>query len=323
MKKSMILGLLISAVLLYFSVREIDFASVTESFRSLRYSYIILVTAALTALQVLRSYRWGIILSPIKKMDQISLFSITSVGCLALVAIPARIGELARPYLIKKRTGMSMTTALGTVFIERVLDGLTVLVFFFTALFFVPLPPWLVNSSIAFLLFTLAVLIFMLFLIFRRNASLNVLERITRILPDRWTSNLNELIHHFVDGIEMITDMKIIFHATFLSMIIWVLDVAAIYILFLAFGMKLSMIAAVIVMVVLIIGITLPTAPGYVGNWHFFCIAALTFFGVSKSDALTYAVMLHFISVGVIVVLGLIFLPFNKFSFSDLSNRQL
>lgn len=322
MKKNLILGVLISAALLYFSVRGIDFTAVANGFKTMRCDYLIAAIVFLTLLQVVRSYRWGVILRPIKKIDQLSLFSITSVGFMALVAMPARIGELARPFLIKQKTGMRMTVAVGTVFIERILDMLTIMIIFFSVLFFVPLPTWLVNSSIAFLVITLIILICMLLLIFKRDASIKVFKRMTRIFPERWKARLNELIHHFIDGIEMITDIRLILYATFLSMVIWALDIAAIYVLFLAFGLKLSLVAAVIVMVVLIIGITLPTAPGYIGNWHFFCIAGMTLFGASKADALTYAIMLHFVSVGVVLALGLIFLPFNKISYSDLTRRQ-
>lgn len=322
MKKNLILGVLISAVLLYFSLRGIDFAAVANGFKSMRCGYLAAAVVLLTLLQVVRSYRWGVILRPIKKIDQLSLFSITSVGFMALVAMPARIGELARPFLVKQKTGMRMTAALGTVFIERVLDMLTIMAIFFSVLFFIPLPSWLVNSSIAFLAITLVILIVMLLLIFKRERSIRIFERVAGAFPERWRARLNELIHHFIDGIEMITDVRLILYATFLSMIIWALDVAAIYVLFLAFDLKLSIVAAVIVMVVLIIGITLPTAPGYIGNWHFFCIAGMTLFGASKADALTYAIMLHFVSVGVVLVLGLIFLPFNKISYSDLTRGQ-
>ena len=319
MKKNLILGFLIGAVLLYFSLRGIDFGGVADGFRTLKYIYLVPVVVLLVLLQVLRSYRLGVILSPIEKIDQLTLFAITSVGFMALAAIPARVGELARPYLIKRKTGMKMTVALGSIFIERIFDSLTVLIVFFIVLFFVPLPSWLVKSSIIFLAITLAILIGMLVLIFKRDASLAFIER---IFPNRLQKRVSEVIHHFVDGIEVITDFKLLSSVTILSMTIWFLDAAAIYILFLAFGMNLSITAAFIVMVVLIIGITLPTAPGYIGNWHFFCIAGLSLFGIPKADALTYAIILHFVSVGIVVVLGLIFLPFNRFSFSDLTTKQ-
>ncbi|MFB3926472.1 MAG: lysylphosphatidylglycerol synthase transmembrane domain-containing protein [Syntrophales bacterium] len=322
MKKNLIIGILISAVFLYLSLRGMDIGSITRGFRSVKAGYILPVVFMLILIQALRSYRWGLILSPIEKIDQASLFSVTSVGFLALLVMPARIGELARPYLIAGKSNIKMTSALGTIFIERIFDCLTVLAFFFVILFFVPLPAWLINSGLVFLSITLLILFWMLLLIFKREASLALFDRVSGILPEKWRRVMGELIHHFIDGIEMITDPRLIFHVSFLSFLIWIIDAAAIYVLFLAFGLKLSIVAAMIVMVVVVIGITLPTAPGFIGNFHFFCILGLALFGISKSDALTYAIMLHFLSIGVITILGLAFLPFNKFHFSDLQNRQ-
>ncbi|MBW2559802.1 MAG: flippase-like domain-containing protein, partial [Deltaproteobacteria bacterium] len=85
------------------------------------------------------------------------------------------------------------------------------------------------------------------------------------------------------------------------------------------FDLPLS--AAFVLMVVVILGIAIPTAPGFIGNWHFFCVLGLGLFGIHKTDALTYAIVLHFLSIGTIAILGLVFLPFNRFSLSDMRRR--
>src|SRR5512137_2666858 len=104
MKKKLILGLLIGATLVYLSLRGIDCQEVKEGFKAVRYGYIFPPLVIFFIMQILRSWRWGIILSPLEKVDQLSLFSVSSVGFLAIVAIPLRIGELARPYLITKKS---------------------------------------------------------------------------------------------------------------------------------------------------------------------------------------------------------------------------
>jgi uncharacterized membrane protein YbhN (UPF0104 family) len=76
-------------------------------------------------------------------------------------------------------------------------------------------------------------------------------------------------------------------------------------------------------MVILLIGIAIPTAPGFIGNWHYACILGLTLFGIPKSDALTFAIIYHFLSLAIVIVLGLIFLPFNKFSLSDMKKEAM
>jgi hypothetical protein len=75
-------------------------------------------------------------------------------------------------------------------------------------------------------------------------------------------------------------------------------------------------------MIILIAGIAIPTAPGFIGNWHYACILGLGLFGIAKPEAFSFALVYHFLSMFVVVVLGVSFLPFNKFSISDLTGQM-
>jgi uncharacterized protein (TIRG00374 family) len=321
MKKKVIAGLALSALLVYLSIRGIDFQGVADGFRTIRYGYVLPAVAMIFLMQVLRSYRWGLILSPIAKIDQLSLFSVTSVGFLAIIAIPARLGELARPYLITKKSCLKMSSALGTIVVERVLDILTVLIISAFVVFFTPLPTWLVRSSILLLLATLALLSFMILIIAKREATLRVLGPLIGKLPARYAGGLNRLICHFLEGFQIMVDPALLFSVTGLSIFIWLMDVFAIYLLFLAFGFQLPVAAAFVLMIILMIGIAIPTAPGFIGNWHYFSILGLSLFNIPKTDALTFAIIYHFLSIGILIVLGLAFLPFNRFSIADLRQQ--
>ena len=103
---------------------------------------------------------------------------------------------------------------------------------------------------------------------------------------------------------------------------VWLVDVAAIYTLLLAFGFDLPVLAAFVVMVILIAGIAIPTAPGFIGNWHYACILGLSLFGIAKPEAFSFALVYHFLSMIVLIVLGIIFLPFNKLSISDMTKQM-
>lgn len=318
MIKKLVLGLLIGAVLVYFSVRGIRFHDVVDGFKTVKYAYIVPPLVIFFLMQVLRSWRWGIILSPLGKVDQLSLFSVTSVGFLAIVAIPARIGELARPYLIAKKSHIKMTAAIGTVFVERIFDSLSVLSVFVFVLFFTPLPPWLIRASLVFFLIIMMIITVMILLIVKRDVSIRVLSTFFNRLPEKYAVKLNHLINYFIDGFAVITDAKRFFAVMLLSAVIWLINGAAIYFMFLAFSFSLPIVAAFVLMIILMVGIAIPAAPGFVGNWHYFCVLGLTLFGIPKSDALTFAVLYHFLSIGIVIFLGLIFLPFNKFSLADL-----
>lgn len=314
----MIIGILLSVVFIYLSVRGLNFKEVAASFRAVRYGYIIPVLFVLLFIQFLRSYRWGLILSPIEKINQMSLFSVTCVGFLAIIAIPARLGELARPYLITHKSNVKMTVALGSIFLERTFDVLTILIMFFIVALLTPLPPWLMKSSVTFFIIILCVIALTIFLVVRRDTSLKILKPVIGRLPEKYSHKLEELVNHFISGFKMIADFRLIMYVTFLSMLIWAVNALAIYILFFAFDFHLPAVAAIAVMIVVIIGITIPTAPGFIGNWHFFCILGLGLFGISRVDAMTYAVLYHFLAIGIAVALGLVFLPSNTFFLSDL-----
>lgn len=322
MNKKIIAGILLSAVLVYLSVRGIHFTDVLHSLGKISLGYVFCFTLLVLLMQFLRSYRWGVILEPLQKIDQLSLFSVTSVGFMAIAAIPARIGELARPYLISKRSSIKMSSALGTILIERILDSFTVLTIAVLILFKVDLPSWMIRSSFFFFWLAAALFGFVLFLILRREAALKFINAVLGRLPGKFANKIDELIHHFIDGFQIITDPRLLLYLFFLSAVIWLVDVAAIYFLLLAFGFTLPVMAAFVLMIILIVGIALPAGPGYIGNWHYACVLALSFFGLAKADALSFAVVYHFLSMAIVLVLGLAFLPFNKFSISDMKHQM-
>jgi uncharacterized protein (TIRG00374 family) len=319
MKKKLIIGLLIGAILVYLSFRGIYLQNVIDGFSMVRYVYIIPLLMISFFIQVLRSWRWGIILCPLEKVDQLTLFSVTSVGFLAIIAIPARLGELARPYLITQKSKIKMSAALGTIFVERILDCFTVLfIFIVIVLFFMPLPAWLISASLIFFLATATVSAVMIVSTVKRDSSVRLLSRLFNIFPEKHAEKMTRLIRHFIDGFAIITNPKRFLQVMLLSAAIWLINGTAIYVLFQAFSFSLPLVAAFVLMIILMIGIAIPAAPGFVGNWHYFCVLGLSLFGISKTDALTFAVIYHFLSIGFVIILGLIFLPFNKFALSDL-----
>jgi hypothetical protein len=91
--------------------------------------------------------------------------------------------------------------------------------------------------------------------------------------------------------------------------------------MFYAFGFELSFIDACALMVVAAISVILP-APGFVGTFHYACIMGLTYFAVPKAEAASYAVLTHFMQIVPIIVLGFIFLPFQKLSLPSFLKKE-
>jgi len=322
MNKKLLFGIVLGIVLIYFSVRGINLDQTLSDMKKIDLGYAALSLFFIVLMQALRSYRWGVILQPMEAVSQFTLFAVTSVGFLAIAAIPARIGELARPYLIAKKSSIKMSAALGTVVVERVLDSLSVLTITVAVLILQDLPPWMIKSGILFFILTLLMIACMIGLIWRREAAVKLIDGILRRLPGKLAQKVNNVIHHFIDGFQVVTDVRRLLYLLFLSAVVWLTDVAAIYALLSAFGFGLPVLAAFVVMVILIAGIAIPTAPGFIGNWHYACILGLSLFGIAKPEGLSFALVYHFLSMVVLIVLGVAFLPFNKFSISEMTKQM-
>lgn len=322
MNKKILLGIGLGIVLIYFSIRGIDFNETLTNLKKVHLGYAGLSLFFIILMQALRSYRWGVILEPMEKISQFTLFAVTSVGFLAIAAIPARIGELARPYLIAKRSSIKMSSALGTIIVERVLDSLAILTITVAVFILQDLPSWMFKSGIVFFSVTMLVIVCMIGLIWRRERAVKIIDRILRWLPGKLAQKVNHVTHHFIDGFQVITDVNSLLYLLLLSAVVWLVDVAAIYTLLLAFGFHLPVLAAFVVMVILIAGIAIPTAPGFIGNWHYACILGLSLFGIAKPEGFSFALVYHFLSMIVVIILGAIFLPFNKLSISDMTKQM-
>jgi hypothetical protein len=323
MNKKLLFGIMLGMILIYFSIRGIHFDETIAHLKKINFGYAVGSLFCIVFMQALRSYRWGVILQPLGKISQLTLFAVTSVGFLAIAAIPARIGELARPYLIAQKSPIKMSSALGTIVVERVLDSLAVLTITVAVLILQDdLPSWMIKSGVIFFILTMAMIALVAGLVWRRETAVGIIDRILRWIPGKLAQTVHKVIHHFIDGFQVITDVKRLFYLLILSAVVWLVDVAAIYALLLAFDFNLPALAAFVVMVILIAGIAIPTAPGFIGNWHYACILGLSLFGVARPEAFSFALVYHFLSIATVVILGVIFLPFNRFSISDMTKQM-
>jgi len=319
-KVNLFLGLAVGALFIWLALRGTDFEGVKASFKSANYLYLIPVVFLSIIVQIVRSYRWGVIVEPLEKIDQGTLFSITSVGFMAITLLPVRMGEFVRPYLISRKSTIKLGSSLATIVVERIFDMLTLMILLLFVLMTVDLPEWVFRTAYAILLIIIPFFLLLIFLAVKREISVKGFDRIAGKLPPAFSSRLMKLFHSFLDGLQILPDWKKTVNLSLLSLFIWCLIAIITYILFSSFASmsELPLAAAFAVLIITALGVALPTAPGFIGNYHFSCVVGLTLFGIPKTDALTFAIVLHFIQFAVVIVLGLACLPFIKVPLSSL-----
>jgi len=318
-KANVIAGTLIGALFIWLAFRGTDFSTLGASFRSADYRYLIPAVLLSVMVQLLRSYRWGVILEPLKKIDQWSLLSATSVGFMAISLLPVRMGEFVRPYLISRKNDLKLGAALATIVVERVFDMLTLMILLVYVIWsssskLIQLPPWVFRSAYLILIVIIPMLLLLIFVAIKRDVSAKGIDRIIKLLPHALSDRLTRIVHSFLDGLQILPDWRKTTYLALLSLLTWFCIGMINYTLFKSFASMahLPLSTAYTVLLITALGITLPTAPGFVGNYHFFCVLGLALFGISKADALTYAILIHGLQFVIIILLGLIFIPFIK-----------
>lgn len=319
--KKLILGIIVSVVFLYFSLRGVEFDRIVKGFENTSYIYLIPAVICFLLTPLLKSLRWGVILSPIERIHQRRLFPITCVGQMGTVLIPMRIGELIRPYLVSNESKIPLSAALATILLERVFDVLTVLSILFLVTFSTALPWWLVKTGYGSLAVLFVSLCFMLLVYFRTEMMIRVFSPLLDKLPRKFGARIEDLVHTFVVGFEIMSSSKRLLYVLILSFTIWGCFGLGIFMLLCFYNFQLPAASAFVILVSTVIGISIPAAPAMIGNFHFASIVALSLFGISKSDAVSFSILFHFITIGKHVLLGLISLPLVNISFEDFKRR--
>jgi uncharacterized protein (TIRG00374 family) len=207
--------------------------------------------------------------------------------------LPARAGELARAALIKQRSGLPYAEALTVTAVERLLDGLAIVGLFFVSAQMLALPAaWRRSSWLVVSLFAAGALGLTLLVIFP-GACTQVASRLTRRLPARYRERLLRLTAQVTAGVSALARPRGAVLIVLLSAAIWLVESAPFLLLLPALGLPAVPAWAILAMSVTNLGLLVPSTPGFIGPFHFFCMQALLAVGAPSSQAFAYAVLVH------------------------------
>lgn len=309
MKRDKILGILLSVLLLAVVLYRVDLDKVVSALRRADYWYLPFIISIYLTSFLLRSLRWRVILAPVKPSIGFGrLFSTIMIGWTANNLLPAKAGELVRAYLIGKRESISKSASFATIVIERVLDGFTLLIFLFFSMLFLSNPleklDFVLYISAAFI----AIVAILIFMVFRSNLFLAWLEKVMRIVPAKFSTPVIRLSQSFIQGLESLRDARLSLIGLALSGGVWAVEALVYFLVLRSFGLMMPLYAATVLLAVVNVGVLLPSAPGALGVFQFFCVLGLSFFSVDESTALALSVVLQSIMWFPVTLLGLGFL---------------
>lgn len=289
------IGLLISAFCLYLVFPSLHLAEVAQSLRTANYWWIAPGVAVYFVGLWVRSWRWHYTLRHFKVIPIARLFPLICIGYFGNNVYPLRAGEFIRSYVLKRKEEIPISSSLATVIIERVFDGLVMLLFVFFALPFVPaLPVAYRNSVISLTVILLAATAFFVWMAVQPDRMTLVYTWLAdRLLPTRLRHRTDDFYRRFMAGLHSLsrpTDVLMIFGT---SIVIWLMETVKYWFVMHAFNFQVSFVVLMLMNGLVNLATTLPSAPGYVGTFDLPGINVLKAFGIDENLAAGYTFTLH------------------------------
>jgi uncharacterized protein (TIRG00374 family) len=311
-------GLLLSAAAVGFFVSKLrgnwdEFAS---SFARANYLYLVPAIGFIALVYALRVLRWRLFLSPLGKVAYRHIASATLIGFMSTCVLPLRPGEVIRPYVLHKRSGIKFGHAAGTAMgLERVFDLIGACFLLILALALMgsgsgsgeaaDLIAQLRQKSLWFAAVALAGLAGLTALAFAPAAMLRIAAFFLRVLPQGWRRPLMEFLESVTHSMQFLRAPGRVLGALALSLALWFCYPLSTYAMALGFNLDLPFVGALLAQVIITAAVAVPQAPGFVGVFSVAAMVGVQLFGVSGGDAAAFATTLWAINVFPITIVGL------------------
>lgn len=319
-----VIAIIIGGFFLWLASREIPFDHISAYLQGADLGHLGLWAGAFVAIYALshwaRVYRWSFLVRPLDEaIPPMKIHRVCAVGFTAILLLPLRLGELVRPYLLSRRTDLTLSAVLGTTVVERVIDGLLV-----TGLLFVTLAFYDGEHETAFATYTgmISALIFIPALLvciltfWRKEWMIQNLRRLGNLVSTGITTKLLGLLDEFIEGFRGLLKADYLGRFLGITALYWGTNIISMWVFArFGFGLDLTLWQMTTVLPILVIGIMIPAGPGMAGNFEFFMARGMALFlaidvAGATSDVgakvAVFAASVHILQVLVIIIPGFI-----------------
>jgi hypothetical protein len=331
----------VSALLLIVLVLQVEPGQISRALRQANYVYVAPAIALYFGAVYFRAVRWRYLLAPLRRFPVRRLYPVVVIGYLANNLLPFRLGELVRSYYLARQERFNTTTALATVAVERVYDGLTLLAFAavagpvllllgeFDSASETSRTTWIIVAGLTVALFAGALIV--LTLLATRPRYISLIDRILSLIPDRWgRSKAQEVVRTFIQGLSILSSPRKHLALFLLSLPVWLLEGGMYFIVSYSFGIddffgSAGTLALAVVLLTATSNLvtSLPAGIGGIGPFELVAQQTLLALGVVEDRATAYALVLHLVALWLPVnILGLALLWKQNISLKQLAGQS-
>lgn len=250
--------------------------------------------------------RWQLLLRPIGNVSWVRTTQAIYAGLFTNEVLPMRVGELVRTYLISRWLSADFVSVLPSIAVERLFDGVWLAIGFGLTAMFVPLPKHLLEAGDLLGGIVLVATALLFYLIFRRSrAEARPDQEPSATTGWRALRLIRSLVEHLAGGLRRIGASRYFYLAFGLSLAFVTFQALAFWLIMWAYGLKLSFWIGFVVLLIVHLGTAIPNAPANVGSYQFFTVVGLTLFGIEKTIATGFSLVVFFLLTIPLWVIGL------------------
>lgn len=302
-------GVAISAVFIGLFLRATHPRDIADSLSEVNYWYIIPAIAVLFVALATRCFRWSILMRPVANIPPQRLFSYAIIGYMANNLLPARAGELVRAYVLGDRERVSKVGTLGTIAVERLFDGSSLVLLLLVSGAFVGFGDARLRliALASTVLFVAALGAFYVLTLSEARAK-RFFHRLARFLPLRFEHRAEEIADSLVVSLRSVHNWRALAGVSALSLLAWTVEAGAYAILGAGFSLGVGFGEYCLLLSAANLAIIIPTLIGGTGPFEWAAKLVLVGAGVPDALASAYSIIAHAVIIVPTTILGLIFL---------------
>ncbi len=268
--------------MLYLASKNIDFASTYAAFSRAKWWVLIPYFLTMAAQHFFRVWRWKYLLEPIHPVPFRRLLPVASVGFCAILALPLRMGELVRPYLIADPPHLRMSHGFGTLAVERVFDGIILALACFASIAlakqYTAVPNWLFIAGLLALALFCVALVVLVMTLWQRERAVELCRKIFSLISPKLGDRVSRIAQGIVEGFQVLPNTRRLMAFLNATFMYWLLNGLALWLMSFSFDMGLNYPQSIALMSIIGVGIMIPAGPGFIGNFELFAQGALSLY---------------------------------------------
>lgn len=315
-----IIGYAIAALGLVWVFHNINIIVAFQNLKTINWGLALLAIAIDIASYVFQGWRWQILLKPIGDISIFRTIQAIYIGLFTNEIIPLRGGEFVRIYIVSRSLKTKITMVFSSLIIERIFDGIWLMLFIALVALFIPLPKDIIKGEewLSFIIFTLVILF--LYILLRQPKQLDTNKTKVKMWCYALYS-LKRLFHTATEAIHTIGKTKFFYWSFVVSIFVLICQALSFFIMLRAYHISVSLIAGIAIFLIVHLGTALPNTPSNIGSYQFFTVFALTFFEVDKTQAAGFSVVAFILLTLPLWALGLWAIKINRLTLANIKQE--